>query len=326
MSRRIARTQARKRDVVEQNEKEEGIEARSDTMPFRTENAMEPTKIIDLFEVTFHNILDSEDLVRHIQSVKGDLYNRDYISAFGNDNKRFAYASRWTPARALSYASLFATLDPIKQLLKSPDDTKRTLCVGGGAGSELVGLAAVFCRLKEYCSKSNSKLEIDIIDIADWSTIVDELQDYIKSNWVYNAASFEANFIHDDILKTDNSRLKYSELDLITLLFTTNELFSEQRAKSVQFLQSLNTQCKKGCYLLIAESAGSYSNITIGTKKFPVQFLIDMILTGKQGENDGNWEIVLQSESCWYRVNPKEISYKMKLENMRFFYRLYRKK
>lgn len=64
----------------------------------------------------------------------------------------------------------------------------------------------------------------------------------------------------------------------------------------------------------------------VGSKKFPVQFLVDMILVGKQGANDGDWEIVEQNESCWYRINQKEVEYPMKLENMRFFYRLYRKK
>lgn len=327
MSRRIARSQARRLEEAEEREEEtKDIESRSDAMPFQSKYSMEPSKIIDLFEVSFKSILDSEDLQQHIQNVKGDLYNRDYISAFGNDDKRFAYASRWTPARALSYASLFATLQNIRQLLERPEGDKRVLCVGGGAASELVGLAAVFCRLKEYCSTSNSSLTLDIIDIADWSTIVGTLTNYVKENWIYNDAGFNTNFIHDDILTANIAELDYPKLDLITLLFTTNELFCEKRAQTVKFLQSLNTNCQKGCYLLIAESAGSYSNITIGTKKFPVQFLIDMILIGKPGENDGSWEIVQQSESCWYRVNKKEIDYKMKLENMRFFYRLYKKK
>lgn len=328
MSRRIARSQARKLEEAEERQEEEiiDVEGRSDSMPFQSKYSIEPPKIIDLFEMSFKNILDSEDLQKHIQSVKGDLYNRNYMSAFGNDDKRFAYASRWTPARALCYSSLFATLEPIRLLLEKPEGDKRVLCVGGGAASELVGLAAVFCRLKEYCSKSNSSLQLDIIDIADWSTIVGTLTSYVKENWIYNAAGFNTNFIHDDILTADVAKLDYPKLDLITLLFTTNELFCEKRAQTVQFLQSLNTHCRKGCYLLIAESAGSYSNITIGTKKFPVQFLIDMILIGKPGENSGSWEIVQQSESCWYRVNKKETDYKMKLENMRFFYRLYKKK
>lgn len=325
MSRRIARSQARRADN-EENEEENEIETQTDVMPFHSKYSLEPNRIIDLFEETFESILDSPDLQQHIQSVKGDLYNRNYTAAFGNDDKRFAYASRWSPARALSYSSLFASLEPVRKMLENPEGKKKVLCVGGGAASELVGLAAVFCRLKEYCSASDSNLEMNIIDIADWSTIVNAITRHIQTKWIYNSSKLQTNFILDDILSADPNTVKYSDMNLITLLFTTNELFHAKRAETVKFLHTLNANCKKDSYLLIAESAGSYSNIKIGTKQFPVQFLVDMILIGKPGENNGGWEIVQQSESCWYRVNPKEINYKMKLENMRFFYRLYKKK
>ena len=162
-----------------------------------------------------------------------------------------------------------------------------------------------------------------IVDIADWSTVVSNLSAHIKSKWVYKPESFNASFLHKDILSLE---LDYSTMDLVTLLFTTNELFCEKRSETVKFLQRLNSQCRSGSLLLIAESAGSYSHITIGSKKFPVQFLVDTILVGKPDANDGAWEIVQLSESCWYRVDTREVTYDMKLENMRFFYRLYRKK
>lgn len=297
-----------------------------DLFPFTTEDCMEPLKIIDLFEVCFKHVLDSPDLQDHIQVVKGDLYNRDYLSAFDNDDKRFAYASRWTPARALAYTSLFASLEPVKELLEDPESTKNVLCVGGGASSELVGLGAVFCRLKEYNSGSPSTLNINLIDIADWSKVVNNLTAYMKNNWVYHSDKINANFICDDILTASPQVLNLESLDMVTLLFTTNELFAEKRKETIKFLQLLNTKCRRGSLLLIAESAGSYSHITIGERRFPVQFLIDTILVGKPSENNGAWEIVSQSESSWYRINTKEVDYPMKLENMRFFYRLYCKK
>lgn len=100
----------------------------------------------------------------------------------------------------------------------------------------------------------------------------------------------------------------------------------KKRKETIKFLQLLNSNCRQGSLLLIAESAGSYSHIKIGDKNFPVQFLIDTILVGKPGLNNGSWEIISQSDSSWYRINQKEVDYPMKLENMRFFYRLYIKK
>ena len=105
---------------------------------------MEPQKIIDLFEVCFKHVLESPDLQEHIQVVKGDLYNRDYLAAFNNDDNRFAYACRWSPARALAYSSVLASLEPIKTLLENPETVRNVLCIGGGASSELVALGSVF--------------------------------------------------------------------------------------------------------------------------------------------------------------------------------------
>lgn len=295
----------------------------NDSISYESEYSLGADHIIDLFNVSFQHILASPDLNEFIQLVKGQLYERDYISAFDNDDKRFAYAARWTPARSLAYSSLFGSLDPIVELLQEPQQVKNVLCIGGGAAGELVGLASVFCRLKEHHSNSPSSLNMKVVDIADWSKIVGNLTNYVKRNWVHKPESVNAQFFHQDIL--GNEFNEYNDLDLITLLFTTNELFAEKKAETIRFLQKLNAQCQSGSLLLIAESAGSYSHITVGTKKFPVQYIIDTILLGKRGEDDGNWEVVGQSDSCWYRIT-ETIDYPMKLENMRFFYRLYRKK
>lgn len=294
--------------------------------PFTTEDCMEPQKIIDLFEVCFKHVLESPDLQEHIQVVKGDLYNRDYLAAFNNDDNRFAYACRWSPARALAYSSVLASLEPIKTLLENPETVRNVLCIGGGASSELVALGSVFCRLKEYHPNSPSQLNIKLIDIADWSKVVSNLTTYMKDSWVYHSEKLNSQFICDDILTSSPESLNLESLDLITLLFTTNELFAEKRKETIKFLQLLNSNCRQGSLLLIAESAGSYSHIKIGDKNFPVQFLIDTILVGKPGLNNGSWEIISQSDSSWYRINQKEVDYPMKLENMRFFYRLYIKK
>lgn len=293
----------------------------TDSLPFHNDSTLEPRKVIDLFNTSFHAILSSNNLERHIQAVKKDLFNRDYLVAFGSDDKRFAYASRWTPARSIAYASLFSTLDPIREIFEDSYKSTKCLCIGGGAGAELVGLAAMFSRLN---ANSKSDIEVVAIDIADWSIVVRALTNYIKKTWFQEEAKFNSTFLNTDVL-TDKT-LRYKEFDLITLMFTTNELFAEKRQETIKLLQNFNQNCKKGCKLLIAESAGSYSNITIGSKQFPVQFLIDMILIGKPGSNDGAWELAGQSESCWYRIDPKEVEYQMKLENMRFFYRLYIKK
>lgn len=302
----------------------------SKNLPTDNKLSLPPQELVDIFKLTFNNELYNQDLeilLNQIQKVKENLFNREYIDAFNDDVKRVAYVTRWTPSRAISYSSLFCHFAEIVHIINNDEDT-RILNIGGGAGAELVANLSIFTQ-DRYNVKPprTSKLSINLVDIADWSHVVDRLMGQIKERWLYNGLcdSLEVKFNHQDILKTDLASLKVGETNLITMLFTTNEIFKEDRAGSIRFLQKLNKLCPQGCKLLIVESAGSYSHITVGTKKFPIQFLIDTVLLGKRGENDGEWELIAQNDSIWYRCDAN-LDYPIKLENMRFFYRLYSKK
>lgn len=295
------------------------------TIPANTGHSLQSNDVLKLFQDSFRYLLASENLQNFIQLVKGDLYNRDYIKAFGDDDRRMAYSARWTPSRSLCYSSLLSSLQEVRKTVTNEDCN--VLCVGGGAGAELTGLCSVFASSRDFYNKDKykSSLQIKLIDIADWSMIVGKLTNEIKKNWLYNEPdSLQVDFVHSDILNIKLETFDLQSLDLITLFFTTNELFAEEKAKSIRFFQNLSNLTRSGCYLLIAESAGSYSYITVGSKKFPIQFLIDTILLGK-GNEGGDWELIKHSDSCWYRCE-KDLEYPLKLENMRFFFRLYKKK
>ncbi|CCF57744.1 hypothetical protein KAFR_0D00970 [Kazachstania africana CBS 2517] len=316
----------------------------SSQLSFHNKASLPPQEIIDLFKRTFNDELYAdeqslEDLHKQIQQVKSHLYDREYITAFDDDLKRTAYCCRWSPSRAISYASLFAEFPEVADIIKcASGENKSVLCVGGGAGAELAAISSIFAPSRTFDSKyktgtddSKSKkttLNVQLVDISDWSNVVTRLSNEIKSYWLYNNEHeyFNLKFTNCDILNTDQKDLKLPQLNLITSLFTTSELFMEQKAESIRFFQKLNKFCSTGCLLLIVESAGSYSHITVGSKKFPIQFLIDTILVGQRGhEQDGQWELLKQNDSIWYRTN-NQLDYPIKLENMRFFYRLYRKK
>lgn len=312
----------------------------SKQLPSHNPKTLPPQEVIDLFKTTFNHELyqrDFETLTSEVQQVKSHLYERDYISAFDNDTKRTAYCARWSSSRAISYGSLFAHFPEVSDIIRCEDgDDQEILCIGGGAGAELVAIASIFAPTRSFNKYSTTKeeedeikstLNIHLVDIADWDAVVQRLCNQIEERWLYNDefSNFKVNFEHKDILKMNAQDLALPSLNLITLLFTTNELFTEQKAESIRFLQNLNKNCQPGCHLLIVESAGSYSHITVGTKKFPIQFLIDTVLVGQRGHEDtGAWSLVAQNDSIWYRCD-QNLDYPIKLENMRFFYRLYRK-
>lgn len=307
-------------------------------LPAHNQATLPPQEVIDFYKVIFNDELyvnDFEQLMEQVQQVKTDLYNREYMQAFSDESKRVAYCCRWTPSRTISYASLFSHFSEVLDVITEQtgdENGSKILCVGGGAGAELTAITSIFTPFIHNKSKNegDNRLEVTLVDIADWDDVVNRIMDQVKSKWLYKQLweQYKVKFFNHDILNpvSANGMTPYNELNLITLLFTTNELFKEDRAKSLRFLQRLNQECQSGCLLLIVESAGSFSHITVGTKKFPIQFLIDTVLVGTRGqEHKGAWEVVSENDSIWYRCD-ENLDYPIKLENMRFFYRLYRKK
>ncbi|KAG7806814.1 hypothetical protein KL921_004608 [Ogataea angusta] len=278
MSRRIARTTARK----------EHADAGS-----KNELRLSETETLALFVPWI-----TPDTEAVVQQVKGDLFNRNYMEAFSTEDKRQAYAARWSSSRT---------------------------------GAELVALGSVFGRLLETLPISSTarSWHVTAVDISDWSSVVRKIAAYVTDQWVRPRLvsaqhSLALEFVLEDVLQLPaNVTHRLHAADLITCCFTTNELFAENKTQAIALLNRLS-ECRAGTLFLVLESAGSYSHITVGSKRFPVYFLVDTVLCGPPGRAR-DWELVSSSDSEWYRV-PGGVEYPLKLENMRFFYRLYRRR
>ncbi|KKA17516.1 hypothetical protein T310_8544 [Rasamsonia emersonii CBS 393.64] len=124
---------------------------------------------------------------------------------------------------------------------------------------------------------------------------------------------------------------------LITLMFTLNELFATSMAKTTQFLLRLTDLAAPGTILLVVDSPGSYSTLTLGKKTpqsnsnsgsngntnnsddnggngndksgsaaavaaparhYPMKFLLDHTLLSVAVNK---WERVLSDDSRWFR-------------------------
>ncbi|CAZ85944.1 unnamed protein product [Tuber melanosporum] len=170
--------------------------------------------------------------------------------------------------------------------------------------------------------RSKRELHVTAIDIADWTSIIDTLRTGLTSSpppTFISPSNYSVTFHHHDILSTPSPppALLPPNTSLITLLFTTNELYTQSRGDTTRFLLSLSALTRVGCLLLVLESAGSYSTIEINGKVFPMAMLLDHTLSE-------NWEIVLKDESRWHRL-PEGLKYPIDLENMRYFLRVYRR-
>ena len=345
--------------------------------------------LLNVFRDAFYELVTSDGLHSLLQIVKSALYERDFTGAFGTGDNLEAYSVRWSPSRALCYASILVDLRqylaainlepetrqakdncPNSEITDKSHSTLRVASFGGG-GAEVVAFGGLI-RYLQGCitakdateassddeeggssslsiSNQGMKIDLDLIDRADWKTVVDKLYQGLISQpplskyasasareanlSLISAGSMTTQFRTEDVLELDLKQLStivgQTPL-LLTLLFTLNELYTTSITKTTTFLLNLTLATKPGTLLLVVDSPGSYSETTIGSeaKKYPMKFLLDHTLLEVEKtrgeETASNWEKVVSEDSQWFRL-PECLRYPVTLENMRYQIHLYRR-
>ncbi|KAG0261852.1 hypothetical protein BG011_000615 [Mortierella polycephala] len=75
-----------------------------------------------------------------LQTIKSHFYDRNYDAVFQNPDHLPVYTARYAPSRALCYYHMFLQHPVLLKTLEG--GPSNILCIGSGAGSELVGIAA----------------------------------------------------------------------------------------------------------------------------------------------------------------------------------------
>lgn len=291
-----------------------------------------------------------------LQEVKKHLFNRDFVQAFGKELYLRAYAGRWSPSRALAYHQVFVdvqnnVLATFNQSQVDDESVLRVVCIGGGAGAELASLAT-WLRVESHSAPNQGRIKrvhATLVDIAAWGPVVTELHQTITSppplSAYASAAVREANevmlskeaysvtFNQMDALALTDSQCKdiVGHADLVTMMFTLNELYSTSVARTRQMLARITAASRPGSHLLVVDSPGSYSTVSINgaDKKYPMQWLLDLSLVGTQKQSNGDdatpkWQKLVTDESRWFRL-PQGLKYAIELENCRYQIHLYRR-
>lgn len=347
--------------------------------------------VLDIFKDTFSTRFN-DTLPSLIQEVKKCLYNRDFVDAFGKEEYLEAYAMRWSPSRALAYLDIFCSLPDLcsnvtsssrgrnreaEQAPGSPEgdslDSKgstqskratKILCLGGGAGAEMVALAGYLRYLNNQQpnrgrsppadTKNSVRFHITAVDIADWSSILHNLSSIITtppplspyasafakaSNIpLVDPNSYEMQFLKQDVLNMEVDKLAaiLKDTTLVTLMFTLNELYTTSMPLTTTLLLSLTFLLAPGALLLVVDSPGSYSTVSIGgdeeaERKYPMQWLLDHTLlesaaigSSKNSTQERQWEKLESCGSRWFRL-PDGLKYGLDLEDMRYQVHLYRR-
>lgn len=310
--------------------------------------------------------LASPRLNEALQAVKHALFERDFSAAFGsvNDQRKDgtgdfdeqngkhvsfqidsaippldAYAARWSPTRALCYASVLAS--PMVQkhwntLSQAENTPLRMVAIGGGA-AELVAFGALLTGSEAGRDRHGDLL---LVDAGPWGSVVDRLRICMVDSdagggkpALVQSDRFDVNVIQRDILTVaDEEMSKLVGGDnavgltntLVSLFFTLNELFTAGGlGAAATFLLRLTAASPPGTVLLVVDSPGSYAEMAVGSqaRKYPMRWLLDKFLLQ---EAEG-WTKVHEDEAIWFRLSPS-LSYPIRLEDMRYQVHLYVRK
>lgn len=267
--------------------------------------------LLNIFRDTFPGVLTSNKLHPLFQSVKSALYERDFTRAFGREDHLEAYSIRWSPSRALGYASILIGLrknlapiylDPETRKGKedSPsclsDTSQSTLhvaCFGGGA-AEVVAFGGLIRFLQGSASTtqdftenesdaigvlsslsiSDRAAEIDLvlIDTADWKTVVDKLhQGLITPPPLSKYASASAREANLSFIPAGNMTATFRSEDVLQL---SQSQLSDLLGKGPMLLTLLFT-LNELYTTSIGKTTSFLLNLTTATKPGTLLLVVD---------------------------------------------------
>ncbi|KAI4207383.1 MAG: hypothetical protein LQ349_009854, partial [Xanthoria aureola] len=220
----------------------------------KSSTASKPTttthqKILTTFALAFRTRFNAH-LTPSIQTLKHHLYSRDFSAAFGDPAGLEAYSVRWSAGRAVAYGDVFREVRGYLSGIGDGDrdggkGRRKVVCLGGGAGAEVVALALGALGGKD---EEGWEWDIMVVDVAPWGSVLGKLETAMKAstssslvppNSDFNAdsigtanrrlldpARFKVIFQQRDILALSGPDLRdlCRDTQMVTLMFTLNEL------------------------------------------------------------------------------------------------------
>jgi 25S rRNA (uracil2843-N3)-methyltransferase len=300
--------------------------------------------VLDLLRACCADALARPDAGAQLATIKERFVARDYDAIFSNPALLPVYAAHYAPGRALCYLDLFRTEAVLLRfLLRRP--RVRVLCIGGGAGSEVVALAACRALLElrdpappasdgtAPAGAAGRVLDVHVYDMGDWAALLEAQAAAMRACWGFTglgsapsdssegdgAGELRLQVLSGDVLAAaaaGDAELvrQVARADLVTAMFVVNELFVA-RERAMALLALLHTHLRPGALLLVVDSAGDFSHLPVGRHTFMVYTLLDALR---------GWRRLVAHDAQWHRV-PPGLRYPLELPHMRYFVRLYQR-
>jgi len=308
--------------------------------------------ILNIFKDGFgENLMDFEELKGVLREINEKVLQREWAEALGTEEKREAFAVRWSPSRALAYANVVAELcrrgeEEEWSVLPSSDEeaqkTMKAVCFGGNA-AEAMAFAALLRYLRPSAAgkpqteldegslpeKSQSHLDMTVIDSADWKPVLDKLLSATTTPPLLSKyASASARASNHALLSPSSLTLTFQQHDILamtakqvidtvgnkpcltTFFLTLGNLYNLSIPKTTAFMYKLDAVLAVGSILLIIDVIGSSvpspSAATADpeseeAKPYTLSWLLDRVLLGKPAEKvptQGRGKKVVEEEEA----------------------------
>ena len=247
--------------------------------------------LLDIISSCLSQTLSDPDFSSKLQLIKHYFYHRHYSLIFTqNQDLLKVYSAEFLPHRSLAYLDLLSRLS-----LHHPFTLDHVLCLGAGNCAEFLALASLRASFVHSVDQSNYHL-------------LPLLQPFFPST---RSCFSEINLLSSDA----SSSLDFSKATLVTACFLLNELYQASKSGFAKFIQHLISQLPLNSFFLCIDSAGSFSQQSVGSSEFMIYRFLDHLK---------DFECVYSQDAQWFRC-PKSLQYPLPLQNMRYFCRLYRK-
>ncbi|KAJ1945164.1 hypothetical protein GGF37_001836 [Kickxella alabastrina] len=266
--------------------------------------------ILNVLRMACSEAIRHPDFGEQIQKIKQQFYVRNFDSIFMDPVNLPIYTAQYVPRRALCYYDIFSAPELQAILRQRPN----IFCLGAGSGSELVGISAASCQALDG---DGAPITIHSQDYTDWSSILSSLEYSIRQKWGITEKQIKYEFSIGNLLHiTPTIESQMAQAQLVTAMFVFNELFSD-KVNAMNFVKAAVKNVSSGSYFLLVDSAGSFSNIKVGSKSYMSYMFFDSLAQ--------YFTPVVSEDSRWFR-HAHGLEYPLGIENMRYFIRLYRKK
>ena len=282
----------------------------------------EEKKVLKIIKESLFAKYDKEREENNRKLIKTLFKKRDFQTLFKDTSLLYTYALEYLGGRSLCYRRVFLEMIPVGRNIKN------VVCLGAGNGAELMGLSPILLKSNSSNCSVEEKINITIHDLSLYGDVLDKLWSGLALHVRPNQLELEK--ITCDLLDTKSIASSgllnaLSAAHLITANFLLNEIMTASKTAFVGLITTLVKAMKKGSYLLVLDPASDFSEVALEKKSNAVTasatYMLFHLLDAIQA-----FERVESIDSCWYRFNPDlQDEYPIKLQNMRYYLRLYKK-